>query len=110
MSSALDPIDSGKIFLLNRDHIVSVATTGRELIITTTFGKLVVSGESETITEFRDELANDVPINLVTIPLALSATAPYEVAETDKKIATAFPCNLKTRKGGVFFPCCTSGL
>ncbi len=83
MSSALDPIDSGKIFLLNRDHIVSVATTGRQLIVTTTFGKLVVSGESKTITEFRDELANDVRSNFVSIPLLLSTVAPYEKAESD---------------------------
>ena len=82
MSSAPDPIDSGKIFLLNRDHIISVATTGRELIVTTTSGKLAVSGASKTITEFRDELANDVRSNFVSIPLSLSATASYENAES----------------------------
>ncbi len=83
MSSAPAPIDSGKIFLLNRDHIISLATTGRELVVTTTIGKLVVSGESKTITEFRDELANDVRSNFVSIPLSLSTVAPYEIAESD---------------------------
>jgi hypothetical protein len=60
-----------------------VATTGRELVVTTTFGKLVVSGESKTIAEFREELANDVRSNFVSIPLSLSAIASCENAESD---------------------------
>ena len=83
MSNAPASVDYEKIFLLNRDHIISVATTGRELVVTTTFGKLVVSGESKTIAEFREELGNDVRSNFVSIPLSLSAVAPYENAESD---------------------------
>jgi hypothetical protein len=74
MNSQPTSIDADKIFLLNRDHIISVATTtDRELIISTTFGKLVVAGQAQTLTEFRDELANGIGSNFVTVPLSLSA-------------------------------------
>ena len=83
MSNAHTSVDCAKIFLLNRDHIISVATTGRELVVTTTFGKLVVSGESKTIAEFQEELANDVRSNFVSVPLSLSATVSYETAQSE---------------------------
>ncbi len=83
MSIAPVPIDSGKILLLNRDHIISVATTGRELILTTTSGRPVLSGESKSVAEFREELANDVRSNFVSVPLSLSAIESYEEAESE---------------------------
>jgi hypothetical protein len=74
MNSPPISTDADKIFLLNRDHIISLATrTDRELIISTTFGNFVVTGQAETLTEFRDELANGIGSNFVTVPLSLSA-------------------------------------
>jgi len=65
---------TAKVFLLNRDHIVSVSETSEELIVTTSSGKLVISGEPEIIAKFRDGLANDVGSNFVSVPkLLLSA-------------------------------------
>jgi hypothetical protein len=54
MHSQSDLNDGDEILLLNRDHIVRVAKTAADLIVTTTSGKLVFSGEPEAIEEFRD--------------------------------------------------------
>ena len=62
-----------KVFLLNRDHIVSVSETSEELIVTTSSGKLVIPGAPEIIAKFRDGLANDVGSNFVSVPKPLSS-------------------------------------
>lgn len=82
MSSTLDSIDGEKIFLLNRDHIISVATTGTELVVTTTSGKFVLSGDSKAIAEFHDELSNDVRSNFVSVPLLLNQVNADEEADS----------------------------
>ncbi len=70
MNSQPDPTDGNEI-LLNRDHIVRVAKATAELIVTTTSGKLVFSGEPEAIAEFSDLLLNDIQSNLVAVPRPL---------------------------------------
>jgi hypothetical protein len=68
MNSQPEPANGDEMLLLNRDHIVRVAKTAAELIVTTTSGKLVFSGAPDAIAEFRDLLLNDIQSNLVAVP------------------------------------------
>jgi hypothetical protein len=77
-------IDADRIYFLNRDHVVLVTANDSELVITTSLGaRITISGPARSLSEFADELAKDVQSNFVSIPLSLSAVAPYENAESD---------------------------
>jgi hypothetical protein len=71
MNSQPTPRNEEKLCLLNRDHIISVSESASELTVLTTAGKLTVAGNAAEIAQFRDELANDVRSNFVSIPPAL---------------------------------------
>ncbi len=71
MNSQPDPSGEHEILLLNRDHIVRVAKATAELIVTTTSGELVFSGEPDAITQFCDLLLEDIQSNLVAVPQPL---------------------------------------
>jgi hypothetical protein len=62
------PSHTEKLCLLNRDHIISVSESASQLTVLTTAGKLTVIGNAVEIAQFRDDLANDVRSNFVSIP------------------------------------------
>ena len=76
MNSQPTPRNEEKLCLLNRDHIISVSESASELTVLTTAGKLTVAGNAAEIAQFRDELANDVRSNFVSVPPPLFRVHP----------------------------------
>jgi hypothetical protein len=60
---------ANRLAYLNRDQIVLVTLYETGLVLTTTLGaNIFVSGSSDTLNEFTDQLVNAVGSNYVAIP------------------------------------------
>jgi hypothetical protein len=74
--NASTPIN--KIALINRDHVVFVATSDTSLIVCTTAGSITFSASPEVLREFYQEFSEGFGSNFVSITPAISTSVVHD--------------------------------